>query len=73
MSAGMSTATLISPSEYLGTSYRPNQELIDGQLLERKSGQWDHSNVQMAAAGYFYIRRREWKIRVLPEQRVQVS
>jgi Uma2 family endonuclease len=69
----MATATLISPSEYLATSYRPDRELIDGQLLERNVGEWDHSSLQMAAAGYFYIRRREWRIRVLPEQRVQVA
>ena len=28
------TATLVSPSEYLATSYRPDRVLVDGQLLD---------------------------------------
>jgi Uma2 family endonuclease len=29
--------------------------------------------MQMAVAGHFYVRGREWKIHVVPEHRVQVS
>ncbi len=69
----MATATLISVEEYLATSYRPDRELIDGQLVERNLGEYDHSRLQAALASWFFNREREWNIRVLPEQRVQMK
>ncbi len=33
----MSTATVVPLSEYLNTSYRPDCEYLDGELLERNS------------------------------------
>ena len=73
MNAGMSTAALVSPSEYLSTTYRPDRDLIDGELVERNVGEFDHSNLQGALVEWMRSRRREWNIWVLPEQRVQVS
>jgi Uma2 family endonuclease len=69
----MSTAVLVSTSEYLSTSYRPDQELIDGRLLERNVGEYDHSNLQGALIAWLTNRQREWNIRVLPEQRLRVT
>jgi hypothetical protein len=69
----MSTATLISVDEYLATSYRPDPELLDGQLVERNSGEYDHSNLQSALVTWFRIRAREWGIRAVVEQRVQTG
>ena len=69
----MATATLISVEEYLATSYRPDRELIDGQLVERNLGEYDHSRLQTKVAGWFLNREREWNIRVVVEQRVQVK
>jgi len=69
----MSTAALVSISEYLSTSYRPDRDLIDGQLIERNVGEYDHSHLQGALITWFTNRRREWNIRVLPEQRIRVS
>ncbi len=60
-------------SEYLNTSYRPDQELLDGQLCERNLGDYEHSNLQGALITWMRRRQREWDIRVLPEQRIQVS
>jgi Uma2 family endonuclease len=68
----MSTATLISVSEYLATSYRPDCEMLEGQLLERNVGEYDHSNLQGGLIAWMRNRQREWNIRVLPEQRLQV-
>ena len=65
----MATATLISVEEYLATSYRPDRELTDGQLVERNLGEYDHSRL----AGWLFNREREWNIRVVVEQRVQVK
>jgi Uma2 family endonuclease len=69
----MSTAVLVSISEYLSTSYRPDQELIDGQLIERNVGEYDHSNLQGALIAWLTNRQRKWNIRVLPAQRIRVS
>jgi len=69
----MATATLISVEEYLATSYSPDAELIDGQLVERNLGEYDHSRLQTKVAGWFLGREREWNIRVVVEQRVQVK
>lgn len=69
----MATATLISVEEYLAKSYRPDRELIDGQLVERNLGEYDHSNLQSALVTWFRVRSREWRIRAVVEQRVQVK
>lgn len=67
-------ASQITPVElYLHTSYRPDQEYIDGHLLERNLGEIPHATLQ----GFFYwlVRSHEeqWRLRALPEQRVQVA
>lgn len=59
-------------AEYLATSYRPDLELLDGQLVPRNGGEYDHSNLQGALVVFLGIRQREWNIRVLAEQRLQV-
>ncbi len=60
-------------SEYLNTSYRPDREMLEGQLVERNVGEYDHSNLQGALVAWMRHRQRAWNIRVLPEQRIQVS
>lgn len=69
----MSTATAVSLSEYLNTSYRPDCDYLDGELLERNVGEWDHSRLQMLLSQYLFSREKQWGIVVVPEQRVQVK
>jgi Uma2 family endonuclease len=69
----MSTSASISPEEYLSTSYRPDQEMLDGELVERNVGEYDHSNLQGALVAWLRRCQRDWNIRVLPEQRIRVS
>jgi Uma2 family endonuclease len=69
----MGSATLISVAEYLTTAYSPDRDYVDGEVVERNLGELDHSSIQMAIAAALYERRREWGIRVYPEQRVQVK
>ena len=69
----MATGTLVSVQQYLSTSYRPDREYIDGVILERNLGEYDHSNTQRLLGGYFFIHADEWKVQALPEQRVQVK
>ena len=38
--------TLVSVEEYLGKSYEPNCEYIDGVLRQKPMPTWDHSEVQ---------------------------
>jgi Uma2 family endonuclease len=68
----MPAGTLISVEEYLRTAYRPDCDYVDGHIEERNLGEQDHSNLQMALSAYLYARRKQWGIKVLPEQRVQV-
>jgi Uma2 family endonuclease len=67
------TRALISVEEYLATSYRPDCDYVDGEVVERNLGEQDHSWLQAALGSYFFVRRKEWNITVLPEQRVQVK
>ncbi|MDQ6758931.1 MAG: Uma2 family endonuclease [Acidobacteriota bacterium] len=69
----MSTATFVPTSEYLATTYRPDLELLDGQLVARNMGEFSHSNLQGALVALIFARQREWHVRVLPEQRLRVA
>jgi Uma2 family endonuclease len=69
----MATGTLISVSEYLNTSYRPDCDYVDGEVLERNLGELEHARLQTAIAIWFGNRQREWNILAVVEQRVQVS
>jgi Uma2 family endonuclease len=69
----MQTEEMVSVREYLSTSYRPDCDYVDGMIQERNMGERDHSALQMALSAYLHNRRREWHIRVFPEQRVQVT
>jgi len=59
--------------EYLATSYSPDREYVDGDIAERYLGEREHSTLQAELTTFFNVRRRELNLRVLPEQRVQVS
>jgi Uma2 family endonuclease len=69
----VSTATVVPLSEYLAASYRPDREYLDGELLERNVGEWDHCRLQMLLSRYLSNREKQWGIIVVPEQRVQVK
>jgi len=44
--ACMLTGTAIPVEEYLRTSYEPDMEYVDGQLVERSVGEHRHSRTQ---------------------------
>jgi len=69
----MPTSELISVSEYLQTSYRPDCDYVDGLVLERNVGEWDHADLQGAFVAFFRARRKLWNIQAVPEWRVQVA
>ena len=69
----MPPATLVSVEEYLRTTSDPDCEYVDGEILERPMGERGHSTVQAMLIAYFMHRRRELKIRVQPEFRLQTG
>jgi Uma2 family endonuclease len=69
----MAAATQISVTEYLNTTYRPDRDYVDGEVLERNLGERDHSQPQALLAAYFLARKKEWGLWALTEQRVQVT
>ncbi len=64
---------MIPVTEYLSTTYRPDRDYLDGELKERNMGEQPHARLQMILGRIFDVRRRDWEIRVLSEQRIQTS
>jgi hypothetical protein len=48
----MATSTRLSLLEYMETSYQPDREFIDGELLERNVGKWEHARLQALLAAW---------------------
>jgi Uma2 family endonuclease len=46
---------------------------VDGAVLERNLGEYDHSRPQALICAFFVNREKQWRVRVVPEQRVQVN
>jgi Uma2 family endonuclease len=69
----MATTSQISIDTYLATSYERDFDFVDGVLVERTGGEYDHNVVQMAIIFWFYQHEREWRIRSIQEQRTRVA
>jgi Uma2 family endonuclease len=69
----MATSVLIPIDEYLKTSYRPDREYVDGAILERNVGKWEHARVQALLTIWFGQHEKEWNIQTATEWRTQVS
>ena len=67
-----STATLVSLEEYLHTTYRPDRDFLEGELLERNMGELPHGRLQLIIGNIFENRRKQWNTRTSTELRVQV-
>lgn len=69
----MTTSVLIPITEYLRTSYRPDREYIDGLVLERNLGKWEHARIQALLTIWFGQHEQQWGIQTATEWRTQVS
>ena len=69
----MATAVTTPIEAYLAKTWRPDREYVDGEVRERNLGEFDHANLQTVLASWLSNRRRKWNVRVVVEQRVQVS
>ena len=66
-------APFVSVAEYLSSSYHPDREYIDGQVIERNLGERTHSATQGDLVVYLAAKSDELAIEVFPGVRVQVS
>jgi Uma2 family endonuclease len=69
----MATLLQIPLDEYLGASYRPDREYVDGEIRERNVGKYEHARIQAMLARWFGNHEQEWGVQVVTEQRVRVS
>ena len=67
----MAVATAVSVEEYLRTTYEPDMDYVDGELVERNVGEHKHSCLQMLT-GALLLSRAAGRYRVLSEQRLLV-
>jgi len=59
--------------EYLRTSYRPDCDYVDGEIVERNLGETEHSDCQGRIYAYFLNRCKQLRVYPLVQERVQVS
>jgi len=69
----MKAAALISVEDYLRTTYDPDCDYVDGEVIERNVGERLHGKLQFELAYLFRTQRAIWKTYALIETRVQVS
>ena len=67
------TPTLIPVEEYLRTTYRPDCDYVDGEVLERNMGETPHGCLQNFFGFLFRLHRDDWQVEVFPETRLQVK
>jgi Uma2 family endonuclease len=68
----MATTISVPVEEYLRTTYHPDMEYVDGELVERNVGEHKHSRLQILLGGLFLSLERSRKLRSLTEQRLRV-
>jgi Uma2 family endonuclease len=71
--AATAQVTQVPLEAYLNSSFEPDAEYVDGVIVERPMGEWNHANWQAAILEFFRSRRHDWNIRAAAELRVQVS
>jgi Uma2 family endonuclease len=69
----MAIATQMTVEEYLRTSFRPDCEYVDGDVLERNLGEIDHTLVQKALLLYLASREKRLDVIILQEQRMRLG
>jgi Uma2 family endonuclease len=69
----MSTAVAVPFEKYLNTVYRPDRDYVDGRLEERSVPDWDHAALQAALLIYLNANAERFRVRTVPEIRVQVA
>jgi Uma2 family endonuclease len=63
----------ISVEEYLGSSYRPDCDYVDGRVEARNVGEYEHATVQKMLLRIIGNHEAEWDVNVIQECRLQVA
>ena len=69
----MATPAIVPVEEYLRTTYEPDMEYVNGQLVERHVGEYFHSRTQLLIGVVLGQREQERGFSTFTEQRVQVN
>lgn len=69
----MARSTAISVEEYLHTSYEPDCDYVNGELVERNVGESRHSLLQLILGVRLYALSGPLKFRVATELRMRMS
>ena len=69
----MTTATLVPVAEYLASSYEPDCDYIDGEVLERNMGELGHGVLQLRIGTWLMARAERYGIYPGVEVRVRIS
>ena len=64
--------TLTPLEEYLRTSYSPDREYRDGELVERNVGDWAHARLQALLSHYIAAREKQWNVIACTELRIKI-
>jgi Uma2 family endonuclease len=64
---------LVAVQDYLSTTYRPDRDYVDGEIIQRDTGESEHAGLQGWLIALIHERRREAGIHIFPEIRLQVS
>jgi len=60
-------AILVSPEEYLNSSYKPDMDYVDGVLVRRNVGTLRHGSLQAMLCVYFEQFRKSHRIKTFAE------
>jgi Uma2 family endonuclease len=69
----MATSSAVPVEEYLRTTYHPDMEYLEGQLVERHVGEYFHSWLQSLIGAALGSRERGRRFRTFLSQRIKVS
>ena len=68
----MAASVTVPVEEYLHTTYHPDMEYVDGELVERHVGERKHSRLQILLSGLFLSLEQARNFQALTEQRLLV-
>lgn len=64
---------MIPVEEYLQTSYRPDVDYIDGELIDRNVGEWNHGRLLGLTGAWLFEREGAWRAQVVLSTRLQIN
>lgn len=69
----MATGALVPVEEYLNTTYHPDRDYVDGELIERNMGEQKHGRLQGMIFAWLLARESRLRIRGLVEVRLRIT